>query len=128
MLQHLPPEGRSLLLVIANKSVKEGSLAPSWKEATITMIPKKQLTNDPSKYRPISLTSGIGKLVEKLIAARLSFYLEENNMKNYQSGFRRHRSTNDNLTFLSQKSMEALNQHKSCLAVFLDVEKAFDKT
>ena len=129
MLQHLPQDGRMLLLRIVNKSLKDGSLATRWKEATVIIIPKKKLTNDASKYRPISLTSCVGKLVEKLVTSRLAFFLESKNIiKPYQSGFRRNRSSNDNLTFLTQKAAEALDQSKSLLTVFLEVEKAFNKT
>ena len=120
MLQQPPSKGRSLLLAIANKSVKECSLAPSWKEATITIIPKKQLIIDPSKYRSISLTSCIGRWwrSSSLPASRSR---RNNILKSYQSCFKRHRSTNANLTFQGQKSIEARHQHKSCLKVFLDV-------
>ena len=52
-----------------------------WKEAKIIMIPKMcGMCSDPEKYRPISLTSCLGKLVERLIKARLYYFLEKNNL------------------------------------------------
>ena len=42
-------------------------MSKAWKSATITMIPKKESnSNYPTDYRPISLLSCIGKLVERL--------------------------------------------------------------
>jgi hypothetical protein len=72
------------------------------------MIPKKEsYSDDPSKYRPISLTSCLGKLYERCIVIRLISYLEKNELlSNYQSSFRNRRSTSDNLFFLTKKIRE----------------------
>jgi hypothetical protein len=46
-----------------------------WKEAKIIMIPKKDgMCSDPEKFRPISLTGCLGKLVERLIKAYIIFW------------------------------------------------------
>jgi hypothetical protein len=93
------------------------------------MIPKKEAySSDPSKYRPISLTSCLGKLYERCIVVRLVSYLETNKLlSNYQSGFRNRRSTSDNLLFLTQKIRESFNRKKNALTIFFDIAKAFDK-
>ena len=128
MLANLPPSGLHFLLHLANTSLSESVLPSEWKTANVKMLPKKALSNDPSKYRPISLTSCVGKLIERLVANRLTRYLDQNNIiKKEQSGFRKHRSTIDNLLFMSQKGVEAINRGKSCVAIFFDIEKAFDK-
>ena len=44
----------------------------------------------------------------------------------YQSGFRQNKSTDDHLFRLSQSVMESFNRREHVVAVFLDVEKAFD--
>ena len=71
-LKHLPYEYVSKMLsALVNRVVTEG-IPQTWKEAKITMIPKKEgMSRDPEKYRPISLTSCLGKLVERLIKKRL---------------------------------------------------------
>jgi hypothetical protein len=73
-----------------------------WKEAKIIMISKKDgMCSDPEKFRPISLTSCIGKLVERLIKARLNYFLESNSLiSTKQSGFRNNRGAADNLLFI----------------------------
>ncbi|GIX84736.1 hypothetical protein CEXT_84141 [Caerostris extrusa] len=57
----------------------ETGLVPAqWKRAVVIPILKKN--KDPkqlSSYRPISLTSILGKTMEKLILNRLNWYLED---------------------------------------------------
>jgi retron-type reverse transcriptase len=93
------------------------------------MIPKKDgYSPNPLNYRPISLVSCIGKVVERIINARLMRFLEAFNLiSKMQSGFRKGRSTKDNLLFLTQKVTEAMARGKKCLAIFFDIAKAFDK-
>ena len=79
-----------------------------WKTASITMIPKKEnKSNVPSDYRPISLTSCVGKLAERVIKARLYKFLEEKNLiVKEQSGFRNHRGTMENLISMTKKKLK----------------------
>ena len=77
-----------------------------------------------TSYQPISLLSAIMKLFERVIEK----CLEDNGfLSKYQSGFRKCKSTNDHLFYLSQTIMESFNRGEHVvIAVFLDVEKAFD--
>lgn len=80
-----------------NKVWGEGSLPTSWKDAVIIPIikPGKDLTNPPN-YRPIALTSHVGKIMERMIVERLTFYIENRGLVSpYQNGFRRGRGTMD---------------------------------
>jgi hypothetical protein len=117
-----------ILTRMINQSLCESALATPWKEAMVKMIPKKDgLLSDPNKYRPISLTSCVGKLVERIISLRLIEYLEKNNILiKQQSGFRRKRGTHDNLLF-TQKITECLVRGKSCLGIFFNIAKAIEK-
>ena len=91
------------------------------------MIPKKSVSNNPSDYRPISLTSCIGKVIERLIASRLCSFLEKKNILiKQQSGFRKSRRASDNLVGLSQIIGETLNRGKKVCAIMFDIAKAFD--
>ena len=93
------------------------------------MILKKG--SDPKKtksYRPISITPCIARLFERLMLARLKKHLTDGNILiTAQSGFRNHRQTKDNIIFLSQKVQESFAEKKKTLAIFFDVESAFDK-
>jgi hypothetical protein len=49
---------------------------------------------NPSSYRPISLNSIIGKLMERIITSRLEGYVETTDiLDEEQEGFRHYRST-----------------------------------
>ena len=94
----------------------------AWKQAKVIMLPKpgKDLTK-PTSYRPISLLPAIGKVFERIIASRLSTFLEKANyFDENQAGFRKNRSTLDQLFKLSQSVSMALKKHKKAVGVFLD--------
>jgi hypothetical protein len=92
------------------------------------MIPKKgRMSSDPTQYRPISLLSCIGKLVERVARTRLVKFLEANNLIiKQQSGFRHRRSTTDNLLFVTQKIRECFERDKSCMQIQFDIKAAYD--
>ena len=129
LLQNLGPQAKSVLLNIYNASWKNASVPQAWREAT--MIPIHKKGKDKAKadsYRPISLTSCVGKLMERLINTRMMWYLEkENVLMPTQAGFRHHRSTEDQVTYIAQEIEDALQDKKQTIAVWIDLEKAFDK-
>ena len=82
---------------IFNLSIVLGYYPQPWKEANMNMLPKpnKDLKN-PTNYRPLSLTSSVGKILEKLITKRTLEWANNNNIINLeQNGFRKGRNTND---------------------------------
>ena len=91
------------------------------------LIKPDKLPLQTTSYRPISLLSAIMKLFEWIIKKRLRKHLEDNGFfRKYQSGFRKSKSTNDDLFRLSQTIMESFNWGEHAIAAFQDVEKAFD--
>ena len=64
-----------------------------WKAAEVTAIFKKGDKTNPTKYRPVSLTSIICKNLESLITDKIREYMESNSFfTNCQHRFRQHRS------------------------------------
>ena len=60
---HLPPAGLQLVLLLFNLIWYKGQLPKAWKHAIVLPILKAgKQPNSPSSYRPISLTSALGKL------------------------------------------------------------------
>lgn len=81
----------------------------------------------PKNYRPISLLSNIGKLLETYLLDIINDHLEKNSiLKDFQFGFRKNLSTSHALVTLSNKIATGLNNRSATLAVSLDFEKAFD--
>ena len=119
---------KKILLKLMNVSICQG-VPKSWKLALITMIPKKNAkSKNPNDYRPISLTSCLGKLAERLVKSRLNKFLEDNKLIiTQQSGFRHQRGTSDNLLFFTQKISENLEKGRKACSIFFDISKAFDK-
>ena len=79
MLKNLPEKTLVDILNLFNLSLIKGELPKAWKTACITMIPKKsKASSDPSNYRPISVTSCLGKLLERVIYNRLYKSVEQN--------------------------------------------------
>ena len=129
MLLHLGPKANSKLLQIFNNSWKTGNIPQSWREATMIPILKKgKNKKDVNSYRPISLLSCTGKLLERMVNTRLTWHLENNNIyANEQAGFRQNLSTEDQITYIAQKIEDGFQKKEHTLTVWIDMEKAFDK-
>lgn len=128
MTKHMPECALQYLLKIYNKIWLSETVYEPWKLATIIPIPKPGKDHqNPSNYRPISLTSCICKTYEKMINRRLTEYLENNKLfAAIQCGFRRFHSTLDHLTRFDTYLRKAIADGKHVMAVFFDLEKAYD--
>ena len=128
MLKHLGMLASMKLLGIYNKVWEMGKFPSSWKEAVI--IPIRKPGKDPSSpmnYRPIALTSHMGKIMERMVTDRLTFYIESRGLLSpSQSGFRRGRGTMDPVMCLETEIKKAHVNKESIMAVYFDVEKAYD--
>ena len=130
LLKHLPESSLTVLLAIFNTIWENGTFPASWREATVIPIPKPGKDHsDPLNYRPIALTSCICKTMERMINNRLVWYLESNGIiTDFQCGFRRQRSTTDHLVRLETFIRETFAKKQHLVAVFFDLEKAYDTT
>ena len=95
---------------------------------SLLYIFKKGLHNDPTNYRPISLTSIICKVLERIIYSHIISHLECNNfLNNAQFGFRQRRSADLQLLQTVHDLAFGLNEKGQTDCIFLDFSKAFDK-
>ena len=117
------------LTLLFNKSLQLGQVPYQWKLANVSAIFKnKGDDSDPTNYRPISITSCLGKLLEKIIFKYLYNYLQEHEiLTKYQSGFRPNDSTTNQLLEIYHIILENLDKGKDIKFIFCDVSKAFDK-
>ena len=80
-----------------------------------------------NNYRPISLLSNIGKIIEKLMDQRLNQSLEDNEcFYPHQFGFRLNISTNNALMSITENIQTRLDDNEFATGVFVDMEKVFD--
>ena len=130
MLKHLPESCLLVLLSVFNDIWTSGKFPPSWSEATVIPLPKPGKDHkDPGNYRPIALTSCICKTFERMVNDRLMWYLESRGcLSVLQSGFRKQRSTTDQLVRLETFIRDGLLRGEHVVSVFFDLEKAYDTT
>ncbi|KAI5714718.1 hypothetical protein M8J77_004407 [Diaphorina citri] len=82
---------------------------------------------DLNNFRPISLLNNFSKILEKLVAYRISTYLEHHNLLvEQQFGFRHGRSTSDAVAHFLQKLDRILASGQHAIAILCDLTKAFD--
>ena len=129
MIVNLGSKGKLYLLDFINRTWRESALPAAWRTATINPILKKgKKAGEPRNYRPISLTSSIGKLAERMVNYRLYWWLEKNGiLNNSQAGFRRGSRTEDQLFRLTQSVIDGFQEKKDTAAVFIDLQQAYDK-
>ena len=131
-LKHLGPKGRQMLLHIYQRVWRGERIPRKWLTAVI--IPLLKNGKDPKEtasYRPISLTSCPGKILEKVIANRLIYLLESRQLlTNNQAGFRPNRCTTDQILKLIQDATDQIQsktESNRTVVAFFDYAKAYDK-
>lgn len=100
-----------------------------WSSASVIFLRKsgKKSYSIPGAYRPICITSYLGKLLEKILAARLNSFLAKNNIHDpKQEGFTPKRNTIRYLNRLYLEIKADLIEGHTVIALFADMEKAFD--
>ena len=115
------------LVYLFNVSLASGIFPPKWKIATVIPLFKGGTRQEVGNYRPISLLPLPGKILEKIVHNRISVFLETNKLLcDEQCGFRKEHSTTDSIANLTDTLFTAINNKETCLAVFIDLKKAFD--
>ena len=100
-----------------------------WNQAEVIFLKKggKESYAAPGSYRPISITSYIGKLLEKIIAARIiRFLIRKGYYDIDQEGFTAGKNTVRYLNRLNLEIKTDLLDKKTVVGLFVDMEKAFD--
>ena len=131
MLKHLPRCDMNFLLHISNLSWTLHSFPSIWKTSSIIPIHKMRKPLDsPASFRPISLTTCVSKLFERIIPSSLLFFLESNSIHSpCQASFRPGQSALDQILFLSQFISNEFHKSKPDSQTILsttDFSKALD--
>ena len=113
---------------IFRNSLDTGIVPKLWRQANVVPIFKKGDKADSSNYRPISLTSVIGKMLETIIARAIRKHLEEHELiRQSQHGFSKGKSCLTNLMSFYRKVYETIDSGDRYDVIYLDFSKAFDK-
>ena len=115
------------LLYICNLSFNTGIFPDQLKITKVIPIFKKGTKTDVGNYRPISLTNPISKIIEKLLYARVSSFLEKYKiLYDFQYGFRKNHSTAIAILDVINMIQNETYNGNYVLGIFMDLQKAFD--
>ena len=116
------------LLDLFNRCLNSGTYPNLWNYANICPIPKPgKIHNIPKNYRPIAISSCLGRVFEKILAKRLQqFCVKNKTFNNNQCGFQINRATDDILSTFLYDGYSAINKKTSIDCIFTDFSKAYD--
>lgn len=127
MFKHLGTNAIGYIGKLANICLKEGKWI--WDKAEVIFLKKygKDTYSKPGSYRPISISSYIGKLIEKILTARIYKFLIALHLYDpNQEGFTPRRNTIRYLNRLINGVKSDIQKKLTAICLFIDFEKAFD--
>ncbi|KAH7973709.1 hypothetical protein HPB49_004060 [Dermacentor silvarum] len=129
MLRNFDSDQLHHLLDAYNAVWRSGVIPREWSEAVVVPLLKNgKPPRDPASYRPVSLTSAAGKVLEAMALRRLEWIAAVLDiLAAEQSGFRRLRASADSLADVVTTLEEAKHRGDASYLVLLDVMSAFDQ-
>ena len=115
-----------ILHMLCNLIFRSGVWPTQWTESILIPIPKKMNSRKCSDFRTISLISHASKVLLKIIQGRITPRVEEV-LSEMQAGFRKDRSTTDQITNLRLLCEKTRNHQRVICHNFIDFKKAFDR-
>ena len=115
------------LNILFSKSLNTGIVPDNWKKGLVVPIHKKGSRKLASNYRPITLTSVIGKVLESIVRdVLLQHFSSYNLLSNYQHGFIPGRSCVTQLLCVLDDWTRAMFEGHNTDVIYFDFSKAFD--
>lgn len=126
-LKEIKDEIAEPLTYLVNTGFQSGCFPEILKTGIVKPVYKNGDKSEMTNYRPITLISNIGKILERLLKVRMIHFLEKNKiLSRNQYGFRQGLSTEDAIKTLTTRLYENIDTNIPTLAVFVDLAKAFD--
>lgn len=99
-----------------------------WKtQCVIPILKPDKPADNPNSYRPISLTSCVGKLLEQMVKVRLDYYVERNCiLPPFQFGFRKGKSSSASFVSLIADLNKSKMAGITTACIFLDIQGTYD--
>ncbi len=117
-----------ILSTFFNACLTQNYIPDEWKSANVIPLHKHGSIHEPGNFRPISLTSVVGKVMESIVSYDLvHFGLSNGLIKPTQFGFLPGRSCESQLLVYTDRIINCLNTGDWVDSVYLDFKKAFDQ-
>lgn len=128
MINQLPYLLKKRILLLYN-NIFNSYIPQQFKNSLIVPICKPGNEKTLSKsYRPISLNSCLGKVLDKIIANRLWWFVLKNKLlDSHQYGFQKGKSTTDALLYVDHQIADSISRKEHLTLLSLDFEKAYDR-
>lgn len=112
---------------ILNLSICTQAVPDMWKQVFVSPLLKAGDPTDLNNYHPISNLCVLAKILESLVADQMKKFIEQhNNLSPMQSGFRPKHSTVTACLKVVDDIKSTLEKKWFCVALFIDLLKAFD--
>ena len=116
------------LSVVFRRLVRLGSFPACWRQANVTLIPKGPPSSSVANNRPISITSVLSKVFERLVLVCLGRFMERSVvLPTTQFAYRKGLGTCDALLCVSHRLQSALENGQEARIVQIDFSAAFDR-
>ena len=128
VLKEVATEIVDALVIIFQNSLDSGVVPEDWRVANVTPLFKKGGREKAGNYRPVSLTSVVGKLLESVIKDGIAAHLESGEIIGQsQHGFTKGKSCLTNLIEFFEDVTSRVDKGEPVDVLYLDFQKAFDK-
>ena len=129
LLKSCLPELVPIITKIINTTFENGTIPVELKQAIVSPILKKHNLDHQNfkNIRPVSNLAFISKVMEKIVASKLSQYVSTNGLqKPFQSAYTANHSTETALAKVHNDLMHGVDKDGAAMLVLLDLSAAFD--